>query len=131
MWPFVYFENIGAQDMNNTQSLKLNKEFKRLYYRGKSYANSYLIIYFLKNWYNPDEKRLGITVNKKIGKAVKRNYIRRRIKEAYRLFEIEINDGYDIVFVARKRLLLSEYSEYVSAMWDLLKKASLLKKRCL
>ena len=41
------------------------------------------------------------TASKKIGNAVTRNHVRRRIREAYRMLEPQIKDGYDIVIVAR------------------------------
>jgi len=46
--------------------------------------------------------RLGITVSKKIGNAVKRNRIKRVIREFFRLNKSRFPDGYDIVIAARK-----------------------------
>lgn len=82
-------------------TLKLNKEFKRLYYRGAYKVSPYLVVYCQKRRGNL--VRIGITTGKKIGNAVKRNRSRRIIKEAFRrlLDEIPLK-GYDFVFVARK-----------------------------
>jgi len=44
---------------------------------------------------------LGITVGTKVGNAVVRNKVRRRLKEIYRLHEPEIRRGFDLVIVAR------------------------------
>ena len=55
--------------------------------------------------------RLGITVSSKIGKAVVRNRVRRRIKEAYRLNEDKFKTPYDIVIVSRVRAANAVFSE--------------------
>lgn len=55
--------------------------------------------------------RLGMTVSTKIGKAVHRNKIRRRLREIYRLNENSIKQGYDIVIVARHRSRSAGYWE--------------------
>ena len=83
----------------NTVSLKLNHEFKRVYARGKSRAHRLIVVYYLKNrlGYN----RLGLTVSKKVGGAVKRNRAKRLMREAYRLTEPKIAVGFDIVLVSR------------------------------
>ena len=87
--------------MKNTKSLKLNKNFKRLYYRGKSIACGYVVVYILKNRVNYN--RLGLTCGKSVGKAVVRNRTKRLMRESYRLFESHLKTGYDIVLVARAR----------------------------
>ena len=85
--------------MIKTQSLSENHRFRALYGRGKNRAGRYMAVYAMKNRLGP-VVRLGITVSKKLGNAVTRNRIRRRIREAYRLQEIK--NGYDIVIVARR-----------------------------
>ena len=82
--------------------IKNNYEFRRVYNRGKSAATSCLVVY-CRPYRTADRNRLGITVGTKIGKAVVRNKIRRRIKEIYRLNEEKLKSGYDIVIVARVR----------------------------
>ena len=111
--------------MKRTISLKDNKQFKKIYSKGKSFANNLLVIYYMKN--NLSVVRLGITVNKKVGKAVVRNRVRRLIKESYRLKEKYLAEGYDIVFVSRIRAKDATDKEISGAMHHLLKKAGLLK----
>ncbi len=82
-------------------SIKNNYEFRRLYSRGKSASASNLVLYCRKN--GRQENRLGITVSTKVGKAVVRNRVRRRIREIYRLNGHLLEPGYDIVIVARVR----------------------------
>lgn len=111
--------------MQNTVSLTENKQFKKVYSKGRSLTNNLLVLYYLKN--NLSGIRLGITVNKKVGKAVVRNRIRRLIKENYRLRERYIKEGYDIVIVSRVRAKEATYNEISGSMHNLLKRSGLLK----
>ena len=87
--------------MKNTTALKLNKDFKRLYYRGKSVACGYVVVYVMKNRLHGN--RLGLTCGKSIGNAVTRNRIKRLMRESYRLSEDRLKLGYDVVIVARMK----------------------------
>lgn len=86
---------------NNTKSLKLTKDFRRLYRKGKSVAGGFVVVYALKN--NKDHNRLGLTVSTSVGKATKRSRIKRLIRESYRQVEDRLSIGYDFVIVARNR----------------------------
>ena len=93
-------------DMINLQksiSLNLNKDFLRLYHRGKSLAKPALVVYAMKN--RVGVCRVGITTSKKIGNAVQRNRSRRIIRAAYQsvLKDEKIDGTWDFVFVARTR----------------------------
>lgn len=111
--------------MQNTVSLTENREFKRIYNRGKSVVNHLLVLYYVEN--ELPFNRLGITVSKKIGKAVVRNKVRRVIKENYRLKESHIREGYDIIFVTRVQGKDASYKQISSAMDNLLKRTGLVK----
>lgn len=87
--------------MTKPITLCLNADFKRAYYKGKSFVSSSLITYVRKNRLNVT--RIGITTSKKIGNAVQRNRARRIIRAAYRQLSKNVAQGYDIVFVARSR----------------------------
>ena len=112
--------------MKFTTSLKKNHEFKRLYNKGKSAASKCVVIYCRRN-YNTCNK-LGVTVSTKIGGAVQRNRIRRRLKEIYRLNEDILVPGYDIVIVARIKSRYSEYREIESSVLAMFKKLNLTRE---
>lgn len=95
--------------MKHTVTLKKNHEFRRLYSKGKSKASPWLVIYCRKN--RQGVSRIGFTVGTKLGHAVTRNRVRRRLREIYRLHEAEFIPGSDIVVVARVRAAHAEFSE--------------------
>ncbi len=95
--------------MDHTISLKENHLFRRLYRRGASSANRFLVVYCLKNKLR--KNRLGLTVSVKLGKAVRRNRIKRLIREAYRINENNIKKGFDVVIVARGRSVSASFTE--------------------
>ena len=109
--------------MKFTTSLKKNHEFKRLYNKGKSAASQCAVVYCRRN--GRQENRLGVTVSTKIGGAVQRNRIRRRLKEIYRLNEDKITPGYDVVIVARMRSRYAGYREIETSVLSLFQKLKL------
>ena len=113
--------------MRFSHSMKENSLFRRLYARGKSAANSYLVIYCRKN--GGTENRIGYTVSKKLGHAVVRNRVRRRLREIYRLHEAEFLPGRDIVVVARSRTVGAPYAKLERAFLSLSEKLGLLAEK--
>ena len=69
---------------------------------------------------------LGITVTKKLGKAVVRNRVKRLIRESYRLKEDLIASGYYIVFVARGKAVDASFEKISHDMSFLLKKSGII-----
>ena len=112
--------------MESTRSLKQNHLFRRLYQKGKSASGHCVVVYCRKNGlpYN----RLGLTAGTKLGHAVVRNRIRRRIREAYRLSEQSYVLGYDIVVVARHRAVDASYQEIAQCLAHQMSKLGLIRK---
>ena len=112
--------------MRFSRSLKENHLFRRLYRRGDSLANAYFALYVRKN--GSAENRMGITVSGKMGCAVRRNKVRRRIREIYRLNEEKFLAGFDFVVVARTRAMDAPYEKLEKAFLQLSGKLSLLRR---
>lgn len=110
--------------MKFSSSLKLNHIFRRLYSTAGQ-ANSHLVLYAKPN--RTGGNRVGITVSKKLGKAVVRNRVRRRLREVYRLNEDRFAPGWDIVVVARSRCISADFSRLTDAYLSLAEKAGILK----
>ena len=98
-------------------SLKKTREFQKVYKRGKSFANKYLVMYILTN--ERTENRLGISVSKKVGNSVVRHRLTRLIRESYRLNKDLFIKGIDIVIVARTGAKDIDYSKVENALLHL------------
>ena len=110
--------------MKFSSSLKLNHVFRRLY-RTNGVASPYLVLYARPN--KSEENRVGITVSKKLGHAVVRNRVRRRLREVYRLNEQLVTPGWDIVMVARSKAVSAPFGALTKSYLQLAEKAGLLK----
>lgn len=101
--------------------LKKNEEFQIVFEKGHSIHNKYLVVYFHQN--NFSENRYGFCVGKKIGNAVKRNYIKRVLKAIVRTFSGNTTSRFfDIVIVAKYPVLNAKYNEIEYSLKTLIKK---------
>lgn len=105
--------------------LKENRDFRRVYNKGKSFVCPFFVVYINKNRTN--ETRLGITVGKKIGNAVKRNRAKRVITAAFSTVCPKIISGYDFVIVARTRILNVKSTVVTTFLLKLLDSSGALK----
>ena len=110
--------------MEHTVSLKQNHDFSRLYQKLKSAVSPYFAVYCRRT--SRPQSRLGITTGVKLGHAVQRNRVRRRIRELYRTNEGRLSPGYDIVVVARTRAVFARYGELERSFLFLMKKLGVL-----
>ena len=94
--------------MRKTKMLKKNYEFKSVLNRGKYYSGKYVAVFIRKN--NKSINFLGIAISSKLGKAVRRNYVKRIIRENYKIIEEHIKTGYDIVFIWKKQQEIGQAS---------------------
>ena len=112
--------------MKMTSPLKENHLFRRAYNKGKTAADSRLALYVRRN--GQKANRLGLTVSTKVGHAVVRNRVRRRLREIYRLNEGALACGCDVVVVARTRAASSDYHQLEKSVLRLSDKLGLLRK---
>jgi ribonuclease P protein component len=110
--------------MKSTVTLKKNYEFHRLYSKGKSAVTPFLVVYARKT--KRPGNRIGFTVSNKLGKAVKRNRVRRRLREIYRLHEERFVPGTELVAVARARAVTATYRQLETAFLSACGKLGLL-----
>ena len=109
--------------MKFSAPLKLNHIFRRLY-ASEGHANGYLVLYARR--YRTGGNRVGFTVGKKLGHAVVRNRVRRRLREVYRLNEEKFQPGWDVVVVARSRTVNAKFTQLTGSFLSLAKKAGIL-----
>ena len=104
--------------------LKENREFRRAYNRGEALVSPYFVAYVFKTKAN--RQRLGITVSKKLGCAVKRNRAKRVISAAFREVVPQISCGCDFVIVARSKILSVKSNEVAKILRKQFKKAGIV-----
>ena len=97
-------------------SIKKTKDFQKIYRKGKSYANSYIVMYVDKTG---EDNKLGISVSKKVGNSVVRHRITRLIRECFRLNKEKFIEGINIVIIARTGAKDIDYSKVENALLHL------------
>ena len=112
--------------MDPAVTVKENYEFRRIYRKGKSAVSPQLVIYCQRN--RRGHSRLGVSVSTKLGCAVVRNRVRRRIREIYRLNKAKILPGYDLIVVARVRAVETDYQKLDRTYLRLLEQLDLLRE---
>lgn len=103
--------------MIKTITLKKNYEFKKVLKKGTYLSGKYIECFYIKN--NLKNKNLiGIAISSKIAKAVKRNNIKRLIRENYKEIEKNIKTGKSFVFLWKKNKDISN-ATYINIKEDM------------
>jgi ribonuclease P protein component len=115
------------QDMKKKYRIKKNEEFQEVFQRGTSMANRQFVVYMLDR---PEQPyfRIGLSVSKKLGKAVVRNRIKRYIRQCFLEMKEEIMPGKDYVIIARLPVAEMDFFEVKKSLIHVLRKAGVLKK---
>ena len=113
------------------QRLRKNEDFRLIYKRGRENVHPLAVLYVMRRTGNltalAPGRRVGFVVSKKQGKAVVRNRIKRRLREAMRLRLGELKPGaYDLVFVGRGRMKTATWPEVQEAVRILLQRGGIL-----
>lgn len=98
------------------QRLKGRRAFARVFGGRRSAANPLAVVYAMPN--ELTFSRLGLTVGRKHGAAVRRNRLKRLLREAFRFVYGKLPQGYDFICVPRVGVLgtLSEYKEALCSL---------------
>lgn len=86
--------------MKKTKMLKKNYEFKQVLSKGKYFSGRNIEAFIKDN--NKNCNFLGLAISVKTAKAVRRNKIKRLIRENYKILEMHIESGKSIVFLWKK-----------------------------
>ncbi len=111
--------------MSEKKVLSNNKDFDKVYNRGKRVFDRYVVIFCLKN--GLDHERVSCVASKKVGNSVRRNRARRLMRESLRLLNIDLS-GYDVVIVAKNSINDKKLAEVKKSMESALKKLKILKE---
>lgn len=107
--------------------IKKNDEFQEVFQNGRSTANRQFVIYVLDK---PEQPyfRVGLSVSKKLGKAVVRNRIKRYIRQVFLEMREQIAPGKDYVIIARMPVSEMEYAEVKKSLIHVFRKAGIINK---
>ena len=131
----VYLSGAGPRDasgcrrdivevsLQRQQRLTSAKAISCVYREGRSRANRVLVLYCL---WSEGSAQAAFSVSRRMGNAVKRNGIRRRLKEAYRKYADRMKPGAKLLVIARARAATSTYEELEAALVDLLSRSGVL-----
>lgn len=103
--------------------LTKKKDFQNVYRNGKVHVDRYAILYILPNDGLPS--KVGFAVGKKLGNAVLRNSIKRKMREVFRHTQQQIVPGHHLIWVARKSLISKNLDTYYQVFEKILKKTQL------
>ena len=99
--------------------VKKEKDFNAIFKEGKSFANRKFVIYRLEN--NEQHFRVGLSVSKKLGNAVMRNQIKRRIRHILIEHKNQLVENVVFVVIARKGVEILDYAEMEKNLLHVLK----------
>jgi ribonuclease P protein component len=105
--------------------LRRRDEFQAAYRRGRSWAHPLLALHVLPR---REGVRVGVTVSKKVGGAVVRNRVRRRLREAIRVRLPEWRTGFDLVLVARTAAAEASFGDLAASVDELAKRGRLVRE---
>lgn len=114
--------DIRDLSLSKRERILRRDDFLRIGKLGKKIKTNHFIILFLEN--DLAFSRVGITVTRKIGKAVERNRVKRLIREFFRLNREAIPKSNDFIFIAGKGSPQLVYSDIVRELLGPLKKAA-------
>jgi len=103
--------------------LRSKADFNRVRSEGRSWSSQLFVLQAAPN--RLGTIRVGIVASKRLGKAVRRNRVRRLVREAMRALCGRLSSGWDLVIIARSRTVGASLAEIQEALEDVLKRAGL------
>ena len=100
-----------------TRILRRNQDFERVLYRGRRLRSGCLSVYFAPG---PEERRVAFITSGKFPSNVKRNLVRRRLREVYRCSQDSVKPGFDVVIRADARALDLSFADLKQTLLGLL-----------
>ena len=110
--------------MRGKQWLRKPRQYASVYNEGRPWADSLVVMKAVPN--NLNLSRCGISISRKVGTAVTRNRIKRRLREILRLTPLE--QGWDIIFIVRPQASNTDHASLEKQVAGLLGQAGLVKE---
>jgi len=99
-------------------TLRAREDFERISSKGRSRSDRLMVVRFVPN--GRDHDRFGISTGRRLGSAVQRNRVRRRLREVLRRHPNHSGHGWDVLIVARPPAVGASYDELRAALERLL-----------
>ena len=107
------------------EMLRAPVDFETLQRHGRSRAHPLVVVRFHRT--DGDRTRYGLSTGRKLGGAVIRNRVRRRIRTVLRALAERTEPGWDVLLVARPAAADAPYGELASAIEGLLGRAGIVR----
>ena len=105
------------------QKLHLQKDFQKILRSGQRLKHSCLVVFVYNRSDSSSLPRLGLITSRKLGNAVVRNRLKRRLREIFRLNKNHIKQGVDILFLPKPDALALNYKQLESVVISIFKRA--------
>ena len=112
--------------MKKENRLKKRKQFNWTFKNGQKCYSKNMVLVYNSSW--AKDYKVGFSVTKKVGKAVVRNLVRRRIREAGKTWQNNIAPKHTLIFVAKPEIVNQDFMTIVKEVEYLLKKSGLFVK---
>lgn len=106
--------------------LRRKNDFSNIYKKGKSVGDRYVVVFYRPNHLTYSRK--AFLASKKVGNSVKRNRARRLMKESYRLSDLKIPEGYDLIFIARSTIINAKCADVKKSLESAIRRTGVIKK---
>lgn len=103
------------------ETLRHRAAVQEVFAQGTRFSDRRLVVYVLPA--SPERRRCAVAAGKKLGGAVQRNRVRRRLREAYRQERGAYLEGCDIVLLARADALTATYGQICASIRNLFERA--------
>lgn len=112
--------------MKKAYRVKTEKDFQRVFHKGQSVANRQFVVYVLEKP-GQEHYRVGISVGKRLGNAVTRNAVKRKIRQSLQEMDSELKNECDFLVIARKPAATMTTAQLKSSLRHVLKLAERIK----
>lgn len=111
--------------MKRIYRLKKNYQFNYIYRKGKAVGNSLMTVHYASN--GNGKLKIGFSIPKKFGKAVRRNLVKRRLKHAFSLILPEVDKNFNYIITPKPAADPASYEDLSNSLSALLYKCGALK----
>jgi len=106
--------------------LTRSEDINRVRQQGQSFVHAAIVLGRLPNQLG--QNRIAIIAGRSVGGAVQRNLAKRRLRSAYQSLQAGLQNGFDLVIIARRPILEIEYTELIQLFATLFRQAGFMKE---